>query len=150
MQAIVTKWLQPTAKRVARIKASCEAGSITVEQQGTGYPQQHLAAAKALAAKLGWTGTWHQGGLPKASKYEMVHVCQDWPLAFQGEELPSLDELADWAYDKWANGGRNELMRAFKAWPSITAASVVLRLSDLLTDVGFNLELLQRSLECAE
>lgn len=58
MQAIITKYLGPTDKRGARIKASSGAGSITIP-----YPfalsndDVHAKAAKTLCAKLGWTGT---------------------------------------------------------------------------------------------
>ena len=56
MQAITTKYLPATNTKGARIKASCEAGSVTIS-----YPHEaqrgHLAHAQAvyaLAEKLGW------------------------------------------------------------------------------------------------
>lgn len=56
MQAIVTKYLPATNTKGARIKASCEAGSVTIS-----YPHEaqrgveaHATAMRALAAKLGW------------------------------------------------------------------------------------------------
>lgn len=53
MQAIITKYLSPGNVRGARIKASCERGSVTI-----GYPHElsgenvHIAAADALVAKF--------------------------------------------------------------------------------------------------
>jgi hypothetical protein len=63
MQAIITKYLSATNSRGSRIKATCEAGSITID-----YPHElsgmavHAAAAKALVEKLGW-GHAHYGDL---------------------------------------------------------------------------------------
>lgn len=60
MQAIQTRYFGPSNTKGARIKASCESGSITI-----GYPYEfsemdcHALAAKALAAKFGWTATHH-------------------------------------------------------------------------------------------
>ena len=55
MQAIQTKYLCPTNKRGARIKATCAAGSIIID-----YPHElsgqacHRKAAEALVSKLDW------------------------------------------------------------------------------------------------
>lgn len=70
MQAIHTKYLGPTNSRGARIKATCAAGSVTVD-----YPHElsgqacHRAAADVLCAKLGWTdhGPLLGGCLPDGS-----------------------------------------------------------------------------------
>jgi hypothetical protein len=68
MQAITTKYLGPTDKKGARIKATCDAGSITVS-----YPHElsgqdvHAFAAMALVRKLGWNidrNTWECASLP--------------------------------------------------------------------------------------
>lgn len=72
MQAIITKYLPATDYKGSRIKATCEAGSITI-----GYPHEvssgqacHRVAAEKLAAKLGWIGARYGkllgGGLPNA------------------------------------------------------------------------------------
>lgn len=64
-QAIATKFLGPTNSRGARVKASAEAGSLTVSwDYALGIEANHAAAARALALKLGWSGHWHGGGLP--------------------------------------------------------------------------------------
>ena len=56
MQAITTKYLPATNTKGARIKASCEAGSVTIS-----YPHEaqrgheaHAEAVYALADKLDW------------------------------------------------------------------------------------------------
>ena len=56
MQAIITKYIGATNYRPSRIKATCEAGSVTIA-----YPyedeeeESHAQAARALVDKLGWT-----------------------------------------------------------------------------------------------
>lgn len=57
MQAIVTKYFGPTNTKPGRIKASCEAGSITVSYSHDFDTEGcHRQAAEALVEKLGWTG----------------------------------------------------------------------------------------------
>ena len=80
MQAIVTKYLCPTNNSGARIKASCEAGTVTI-----GYPHErnwgaeaHSEAVKALVVKLGWSGAWRLGCAPqKGCNVAYVAVCLD-------------------------------------------------------------------------
>ena len=64
MQAIETKYLPATNTRGSRIKATSASGiSVTVP-----YPHElsgmacHWEAARALVAKLGWTGAAYVGG----------------------------------------------------------------------------------------
>jgi hypothetical protein len=68
MQAIVTKYLGPTNYRGARIKATCNAKSITVSRdRGLNISANHAAAARELALQLGWlTDGWElrSGSLP--------------------------------------------------------------------------------------
>jgi hypothetical protein len=65
MQAIVTKFLGPSNTRGSRIKARAAAGSITIPYNHSLNSQaNHVAAASALAEKLGWNGFWISGGLP--------------------------------------------------------------------------------------
>jgi hypothetical protein len=62
-QAIITKFIGPGNVRGSRVKATAEAGSITLEwDDALNSPQNHAAAAKALAARLEWYGEWHGGG----------------------------------------------------------------------------------------
>src|SRR5262245_41671506 len=66
-QAITTKYLGPTNVRGSRVKASCQAGSITLHwDDALNSDQNHIAAAKALAVKYEWDGRWH-GGAPNGS-----------------------------------------------------------------------------------
>jgi len=63
MQSIVTKFIGPSDIKGARIKATCDAGSVTIP-----YPHElgegaaaHAQAAMALVRKLGWTPTSKEG-----------------------------------------------------------------------------------------
>lgn len=63
MQAIETKYLGPTNTRGARVKAACEAGSVTMSwDYGLNTEGNHDAALEALVTKLGWFGVWTRGG----------------------------------------------------------------------------------------
>ena len=64
MQAIETKYLGPTNTRGARIKAWCEAGSVTIPFSYSGPTQvePHREAVETLVRKLGWAGRWVLGG----------------------------------------------------------------------------------------
>ena len=69
-QAITTKFIGPTNARGARVKAVCEAGSITVNwDYAIGQDGNHDAAAKALAVKLGWDGAWFGGSMAAGNCY---------------------------------------------------------------------------------
>lgn len=64
-QAIVTKYLGPTNARGSRVKATCQAGSVTLSwDDALDSEANHHAAAQALARKLGWSGRLIGGGLP--------------------------------------------------------------------------------------
>jgi hypothetical protein len=64
-QAITTRWHGPTNTLDTRVKATCQAGSITlVWDSNLGIQENHTLAATALLRKLGWTGTYHGGVLP--------------------------------------------------------------------------------------
>ena len=83
MQAIITKFLGPTNRHGARIKATCQAGSITIPwDYGLGGDSNHDAAAKALRAKLGWNrasyATMVRGALPDGTGncYVFALVCE--------------------------------------------------------------------------
>lgn len=63
MQAIETKYLGPTNTRGARIKASAQAGSVTIPfEYGTGIDGAHDLALIALVTKWEWWGVWARGG----------------------------------------------------------------------------------------
>lgn len=57
MQAITTKFIGPTNTRGSRYRATCEAGTITLDADDRlGLEENHKRAAHALIDKLGW---WH-------------------------------------------------------------------------------------------
>lgn len=65
-QAIITKYLGPSATKSARVKASCDAGSIAlVWDYALNTDENHKAAVTALVTKLDWLkgNTWHLGWL---------------------------------------------------------------------------------------
>jgi len=78
-QAIVTKYLGPTDYRGSRVKATAQAGSMTVPWDHALDPaENHRAAAFALAKRLGWARDpswrtdWHGGALPNDTGYAFV------------------------------------------------------------------------------
>jgi hypothetical protein len=61
-QAITTKYIGPTNTKGSRVKASCQAGSLTLEwNDAYNSDVNHSNAARALANRLGWTGEWFGG-----------------------------------------------------------------------------------------
>jgi len=85
MQAIETKYLGPANVRGSRVKATCEAGSVTLEwDDGLDADGNHDAAARALIVRLGWNdtkrGAWYRGTTKGSSGY--VYVC-----SYLGERL---------------------------------------------------------------
>lgn len=64
MQTIRTRYLPPTNTLGARLKALCEAGSVTVSYGYGETRDEHARAALTLLAKLGWGGDWAMGPLP--------------------------------------------------------------------------------------
>lgn len=65
MQAIKTRYLGPTNYRGARIKASAQAGSVTVSYDyALNIDANHKAAAQALIDKMDWCFTFSSGVLP--------------------------------------------------------------------------------------
>lgn len=64
-QVIVTKFLGPTNCRGSRVKATCQAGSVTIGwDRSIGVEENHLAAAKALCDKFNWGDPVAGGGMP--------------------------------------------------------------------------------------
>lgn len=82
MQAIQTRFLAPTNTRDPRVKAWCNAGSVTVEWDDERHIEaNHAEAARALAIKLGWTkkhyGGMVGGALPGDNGYCFVFLGKD-------------------------------------------------------------------------
>ena len=75
-QAIETKYLRATDTKGLRIKASAFGGSITIGYDYALDTQDvHRAAADALIAKMGWSGTFAQGGNAKGDGgYYFVNI----------------------------------------------------------------------------
>lgn len=78
MQAIVTKYIGPSNVKGARIKASCERGSIIIS-----YPYElsgdavHIAAADALVAKFVKEDLAHYA--PEKNPWNEPRVCGEMP-----------------------------------------------------------------------
>jgi hypothetical protein len=74
VQAITTKYLGPTDHKGSRIKATCQAGSITLEWDSTlDSTANHDKAAVALADKLGWREGYH-GDMVRGSPLDGGYV----------------------------------------------------------------------------
>lgn len=71
--AITTQFLGPTNFRGSRIKATCQAGSVTVsyDHRYNAY-ENHAIAARTLAEKMEWRGHYYGGALPNGRGYAFV------------------------------------------------------------------------------
>ena len=68
--AIITKSIGQVKDK---IKATCQAGSITVKcDNKLNAPDNHRQAAMQLAIKVGWEGTYYGGGMPDQTGYCFV------------------------------------------------------------------------------
>ena len=75
-QAIITKYIGPTNIRGSRIKATADAGSITLSYDDALNSQaNHNRAARALVVKFGWVGNWRCGRMP--NNKGNCYVCSD-------------------------------------------------------------------------
>jgi hypothetical protein len=76
MQAITTRYLPPTNFRGSRVKAQCEAGSLTISWSYDLDPDaNHDAACAELVKRLGWSGPWLGGTLPQSNPAHRCYVC---------------------------------------------------------------------------
>ena len=83
-QAITTKFIGPTNCRGSRVKATCQAGSVTIGwDDALDINENHDAAARALAEKFGWEGDWVGGGHPIG--HGNVYVCVQRSCRLPGE-----------------------------------------------------------------
>ena len=73
-QYISTKYVCPTNTRGSRVKATSSSGlSVTLQwADELDTDANHIAAAKVLAAKLGWRGQWAVGADNKGSVFVFV------------------------------------------------------------------------------
>ena len=80
MQAIETRYCGPTDTKGARIRASCEGGSLYVSYDHALDPEEnHYAAVTALCDKLGWDASRWFGGRLASGQWAWVPVfTYDW------------------------------------------------------------------------
>lgn len=73
MQAIKTKYLPATNTKPSRIKAECEAGSITISyDHSLNIDELHQKAAKELLNKLSWNPDFINSGSFKGDYYHIL------------------------------------------------------------------------------
>jgi hypothetical protein len=88
-QAILTKFIGPSDRRGSRVKATAEAGSVTIDWNHALNPERnHAAAARALALKYGWRAKYHGGGMPQGAPYAYAFVAVD------KDDLPTFEITA--------------------------------------------------------
>lgn len=91
-QAIETKYLGPTNYRGSRVKASAQAGSVTIGwDDALDTDSNHEKAALALCRKLGWRGAILGGGNAKGNGnvYVMVDTAdKPTPIVFRDGKSP--------------------------------------------------------------
>lgn len=100
MQSIITKYLPATNTRAARIKAQAsgwgDGRSIPAMTFSYDYALEaednHRRAAHALADKLKWSGTWHEGGHGSRGN---VYVCAKGRSFTVPEEYTMRDKLRE-------------------------------------------------------
>ena len=84
LQAIVTKYHGPTSTQPGRIIATAEAGRVVhYYDHGRSQDANHDEAARKLADKLGWAGSWYRGGLPE--RRCNAYVCQGFSTLRESE-----------------------------------------------------------------
>lgn len=77
MQAIKTKYLPATNTKPSRIKAECEAGSITISyDHSLNIDELHQKAAKELLNKLNWNPDFINSGSFKGNYYHILEFCK--------------------------------------------------------------------------
>lgn len=76
-QAIVTKYMGATNYKPGRVKATCEARSVTLSyDHGLSTYENHRAAMAELCRVMGWQEMRYSGALPKQNKWDYV-FCDD-------------------------------------------------------------------------
>ena len=63
-QAISTYYIGPTNFKGSRVKATCEAGPVTLHwDNALSQTNNHAKAVSTLLDKLNWNGEWQMGGI---------------------------------------------------------------------------------------
>lgn len=74
-QAITTKYFGPGNVKGSRVKATAAAGNIILHwDDSLNTEQNHALAAKTLAEKMKWNGSYYMGGLPDNKGYVFVYA----------------------------------------------------------------------------
>lgn len=85
MQAILTKYIPCTHRRGSRVKATADAGSVTLHwRDELDSDKNHEAAALALCAEFGWHGELVGGGCPQSVPWANCYV-----FTGRGRKLPA-------------------------------------------------------------
>ncbi len=80
-QAITTKYFPMIGVKGSRVKATAQAGSLTLSwDNALNVEENHAAVAKAFADKMGWRGNWHMGAIAYGG---YCFVCADVQPAFE-------------------------------------------------------------------
>ena len=134
-QAIVTRYLCPTNTRGARIRATCDRGSVSIP-----YPDEanqgadaHAVAVRSLLAKFAkedgagrsWPAfaRWVCGGMPQESKdaYVWVQLPDLYRFTFTGRPIGAIGKT--WGHTVERYGQSEEAARA-SLWDSYEHVSV--------------------------
>lgn len=94
-QAIITKYIGPTNARGSRVRASCDASAISWPwDYALSAEENYVAAALALAKKLGWGDRWERGGI--GSGYVFVSVDkEDTDEGYVPSKVPAKSKRVD-------------------------------------------------------
>lgn len=128
-QAIVTRVIAATTTRGTRIKATAEAGSVTIgyDEAGSTPEERHTAAAAALAEKLGWNnpdryGPFIAGGMPDGKGYVFVEVPLEVAEVYAASIGPKYRITARTWYGKHGGEFRGELVEVGSGKKIITVS----------------------------
>lgn len=96
-QAIETKYNGPTNSGGSRIIAKAWAGSVRAHyNHALNADQNHLAAARALAVKMGWSGLWVGGGRADGRGYVFVCVTSNTAAIANADTMAMGIDGTDW------------------------------------------------------
>lgn len=124
-KAITTKYIGPTDRRGARIKASDGDGNSLTQSYdyGASDGERHAQVAKALAEKMGWPGTLIGGSTKQGNVWVFVSVTE----LLRPEQVLltcATREDAEWAHKKIAQQIGKEEQTLAGASASILRTSV--------------------------
>lgn len=105
-QGITTKYIGPSNVRGSRVKAIARKRDSLGSEMALTVPygygdteEEHCKAAKALAAKLGWSGLWIGGGNVDENGYVFVNAGTEASLPYILTYMANSEyENRDWFY----------------------------------------------------